>query len=273
MNGRIMQTGICFVLAAMLASSAAGQQSDFEIQRPDGKENFITDQAGLISEADANEINTLCRALLAETATPIIVVTIDSMSDAGRSGIRIETFAHMLFDSWGIGHEKLTINGEEKVWNTGILLLVSKGDRKARIQLGAHWGHRHDEFCQRIMDEAIIPHFKEGEFSGGILAGVQSLASMARDKLEIPAAARKPRPWWHYALVVGAIGLAIFTVVSLVRRGSGGWAWVLWAAVFAIVGFMLYQMLTSSSRSGGGGFSGGSFGGGFSGGGGATGSW
>jgi uncharacterized protein len=73
--------------------------------------------------------------------------------------------------------------------------------------------------------------------------------------------------------VVGAVGLGIFTVISLIRRGSGGWAWLLWGAVFAIVGALLYQMLTSSSRGGGGGFSGGSFGGGSSGGGGATGSW
>jgi uncharacterized protein len=267
-----MQKGILCMLVAVLATCAAGQQDRFEIRRPDGKENFITDQAGLISESDANEINTIARKLLTEKATPILVVTIDSMGEAGGGQMRIETFAHMLFDSWGIGHAKLKINGEEKVWNTGILLLVSKGDRKARIQLGAHWGHRHDEFCQTIMDEAIVPRFKKGEFSGGILAGVKSLASMARDKLEIPAAAKVPRPWWHYALVVGAIGLAIFTVVSLVRRGSGGWAWLLWGAIFAIVGFLLYRMLTQSSR-GGGGFGGGSFGGGFSGGGGATGSW
>ena len=88
-------------------------------------------------------------------------------------------------------------------------------------------------------------------------------------KLELPT---RPRPLWHYALVVGFIGLAIFTIVSLVRRGASGWAWIFWAAVFAIVGTILYQMITSRGN-GGGGFSGGSFGGGSSGGGGATGSW
>ena len=61
-------------------------------------------------------------------------------------------------------------------------------------------------------------------------------------------------------------------MISLVRHGSSGWAWLLWGAVFAIIGVVLYRLLTSSSR-GGGGFSGGSFGGGSSGGGSATGSW
>ena len=117
------------------------------------------------------------------------------------------------------------------------------------------------------MDEFIIHHFKKGEFSAGIVAGVEALDKMAR-KLELPT---RPRPWWHYALIVGFIALAIFTVVSMIRRGSSGWAWLFWAAIFALVGYMLYSFLTRGSRSGG--FGGGSFGGGFSGGGGATGSW
>ncbi len=174
----------------------------------------------------------------------------------------IEPFAMMLFNQWGIGHAQL--NGQD--WNTGILLLVSVGDRKARIELGAGWGHEKDRLCSQIMEELIIPEFKNENYSAGIVAGVDALDKMARGK-EIP---RRPRPWWHYILVLVFIGLAIFTVVSLVRRGSSGWAWLFWAAVFGLIGWMLYRMLTSRSS---GGFSGGSFGGGFSGGGGATGSW
>ena len=117
------------------------------------------------------------------------------------------------------------------------------------------------------MDEHIIFHFKQGRFAEGIVAGVEALDQMGR-KLKLPT---RPRPWWHYALVVGCIGLAIFTIVSLIRRGASGWAWIFWGVVFAFVGTILYQLVTS--RGSGGGFSGGSFGGGSSGGGGATGSW
>jgi uncharacterized protein len=118
------------------------------------------------------------------------------------------------------------------------------------------------------MNELIIPEFKSGDFSGGIVAGVEGLDKMARD-LQLPT---RPRPTWHY--VAGAVffALLVFTVVSLIRRGASGWAWLFWAAVFGIVGTILYQTITSRGR-GGGGFSGGSFGGGFSGGGGASGSW
>jgi len=234
-----------------------------DLERPGDKE-FVRDLAGLIHPADKTKIVQICTDLLKAKATPIIVVTIDSMAAHGGEDLRMETFARLLFDQWGIGHEKLG----DTTWNTGILLLVSKGDRKARIELGAGWGREQDQLCRQIMDEYIVPKFKEGNFSGGIVLGVESLAKMAQG-LKLPT---RPRPWWHYALVLGAVGLGIFTVVSLVRRGSSGWAWLLWGAVFAIIGVVLYQLLTSSSR-GGGGFSGGSYGGGSSGGGGATGSW
>jgi uncharacterized protein len=219
----------------------------------------------MITSEDVQKIRSLCDKLLTDKATPIIVVTIDSMAKHGGEGMRIETFALLLFNQWEIGHAKL----QGQNWNTGILLLVSRGDRKARLQLGAGWSRDHDAVCDRIMQEQIIPRFKEENYSGGIVAGVEALDKMARG-LELPT---KPRPWWHYLLVVAFIGLLIFTIVSLIRRGASGWAWLLWAAIFGALGYLLYTLLASRGSSGGGGFSGGSFGGGFSSGGGATGSW
>ncbi|MFN3149515.1 TPM domain-containing protein [Bremerella sp.] len=250
------------MLSLLVASTASAIQID--IEKP-GEREFVRDQAEMITPEDEEKIRELCDQLLTEKATPIIVITIDSMAQHGGEGLRVETFATLLFDQWGIGHAE--INGQE--WNTGILLLVSKNDRKARIELGGGWGRREDGLCRQIMDEQIIPRFKQGEFSAGIVAGVESLDKMAR-KLELPT---KPRPLWHYAVGAGFVGLAIFTAVSLYRRGSSGWAWAFWAVVFTVVGAILYHMATSRGSGGGGGFSGGSFGGGSSGGGGATGSW
>ncbi len=264
MHGPSFQTRLVAALALpvllLLGAAPAGAvRLDLE---PPGDREFIRDLAELITPEHEKQIKQACDKLLTEKATPIIVVTIPSMAAHGGADLRIETFARLLFDQWGVGHAKL--GGQD--WNTGILLLVAKGDRKARIELGAGWKREKDALCSKIMDELIIPAFKQGKFSEGIVAGVAALDKMARG-LKLPT---RPRPWWHYLLVVGFIGLAIFTIVSLVRRGSSGWAWVFWGVVFAIVGYLLYNMLTRRS---GGGFSGGSFGGGFSGGGGASGSW
>lgn len=256
-----------FLLATIVslgANSGGLWAVEIDIARP-GEREFVLDLANVLDPADKQHIRELCDKLLTDKATPIVVVTIDAMENHGGSGMRIETFATLLFNQWGIGHEKLN----DQLWNTGILLLVSIGDRKARIELGAGWGREKDSLCDQIMHQQIIPRFKQGDFSGGIVAGVESLDKMARE-LQLPTV---PRPWWHYALVIGSIGLGIFTVVSLIRRGSSGWAWLFWAAVFAVVGTLLYHMLTNRGGGSGGGFSGGSFGGGFSGGGGSTGSW
>ena len=116
------------------------------------------------------------------------------------------------------------------------------------------------------MDEQIIPNFKEGNYPQGIIAGVVGLEHMARG-LELPPPVK---PKWFFPVVTISIILFIFTVVSLIRRGSSGLAWLFWGVVFSILFFVILSALRSSNS---GGFGGGSFGGGFSGGGGASGSW
>ena len=250
-----------FALAPTVASAQG--KLPIPIERP-GQHEFIRDLAGLIDERDKHEIRQICAKLLREKATPIIVVTIESMAKYNGAGMRIDIFARLLFDEWGIGHAKL--RGEP--WNTGILLLVSKEDRKARIELGAGWAHDKDAQCQRIMSERIVPFFKRGDFSGGILSGVESLDKMAHG-LEIPD---PPLPWWTYALI-GAFFAVVFTsFVSLVQSGTHGWGFVFWSITIGIVTWLLIQMLTNRSSNGYGG-DGGSFDGGCSGGGGADGGW
>lgn len=256
----------CVLLVLLAVLGAPAVAGDFRINLdPPGPREFILDKANKLDAPTKEKLRAKCDKLLTDKATPIIIVTINSMAEYDGGSLRIETFARLLFDQWQVGIAKL---GDQN-WNTGILLLVSVNDRKSRIELGAGWGRDKDELCQQIMAEQIIPRFKQGDFSGGITAGVESLDAMARGK-ELPTV---PQPWWHFALMAACIGLAIFTVVSMIRRGASGWAWLLWGVVFSVIGYLLYTFLTSSSSGGSGGFSGGSFGGGSSGGGGASGSW
>jgi len=272
---RVLLQGV-LVLAALVAAAVplapcraqTTPPGTITLDRP-GPRDFILDRANLLAPADRERIKKICDKLLTEKAVPIIVVTIDSMGDYGGAGMRIETFATLLFNQWGIGQPKVN----DQSWNRGILLLVSKNDRKARIELGADWRHDQDVLAQSIMNDQIVPKFKAGDFSGGIAAGVEALDKMARG-LQLPKAVAPPVTWQQTAIVLALAGVAVFTVVSLIRHGTGGWAWLMWGAIFAAVGYLIYSLVTNRSGSGdGGGFSGGSFGGGFSGGGGASGSW
>ncbi|MCH2025061.1 MAG: TPM domain-containing protein [Verrucomicrobiales bacterium] len=278
-----MKRNLCRALSTLfffLVIEEPGAANEIEnIPKPDER-GFIVDLANLISPEDEDHIWTKADELLTDTATPIIIVTINRMSDhADLRNMRIENFAQILFDQWGIGHLELP-GLEPEDSNKGVLLLVSKGDRKARIELGAGWGREMDWRCQEIMNRIIVPAFKAGDFSGGIVQGFDSLEDMVRNGVnyygdggnyndEIVGYERE-KTLNDYLFLAAIIVLVVFTVVSMARSGTNGAAWIFWSTVFGTIFFIIVIL---SFVGGGGGFSGGSYGGGSSGGGGASGSW
>jgi uncharacterized protein len=242
------------VLAVVLgfaAWDAEAQRVTFPARPP--AENFYVDEAGIIAQAEARAIDEAAAALLRDHQVPLIVVTISSLAAHNAAGYTIERYAFELFNEWGIGSERR---------NYGMLLMVSKGDRRARIELGAAWGHSYNVQAQEIMSTLVIPRFKEEKFSEGILAGVRGMDAMARG-LALP---KPEQPWWVIPLMLGALGLAIAVIVSLFKSGRKGWGW----ALIALLAVVLFFLLRSAAQARG---SGGAFGGGSSGGGGASGSW
>jgi uncharacterized protein len=168
---------VLFVLPALSLTRGDGSEGRIRLDPP-GPREFVLDKANLLDPATKATIQQECGKLLTEHATPIVVVTIPSMAQYGGTNLQIESFARLLFNQWQIGIPRLN----KENWNTGILLLVSSGDRRARIELGAGWRHDSDPVCQQIMDQQIIPYFKRGDYADGIAAGVKALDAMARQK-------------------------------------------------------------------------------------------
>jgi uncharacterized protein len=260
---------------------------------------FIQDYAGILPTETRDRIGHIQDRAFTSNDTPIVVVTVRTMADYGFAGSTIEQFATQWFNTWQIG--KRAPDGT--LINRGMLLIVSVGDRKARIELGADWAHDADAHAKGIMDNAIIPSFKQGNFPEGIHNGVAALAELAGVG---PANVPKPSPTetvtqWvdqaagsaqvttsplpkHIILIASALG-ALLIGLSFVfpnqRKfllGAGivlilG-AWLFWAMLF------VFALLTKGGKGSRGGSSGGGFSssggfssGGFSGGGGASGSW
>lgn len=227
-------------------------QASFAAEFPDKppKTDFFVDRANLLNEAAKKSINETALALLREEQIPLFVVTIPSLSAYEASGLGIEGYALELFNHWGIGSQDR---------NYGMLLLVSSGDRKARIELGAAFERNYDRQANDIMQSLIIPGFKRGDFPVGITDGVRGMDAMARG-LQLPKATA---PWWFIpAIILGAI-FFVALIYNLFKTGRKGWAW----ALIAFLAVVLFFLLRNSGGSGGG------FGGGSGGGGGATGSW
>ncbi len=250
MTAKTMQGGVA-VLVGLLAAAVAAAAVSFPEKPP--ADHFYRDEAGLIHEAEGREIDRIAGELLKEQQIPIVVVTIDSLAAHGAAGYTIERYAAELFDHWGIGSQRR---------NYGMLLLVSRGDRRARIELGTAWGHATDLQAQQVMNTLIVPEFRNGNYSEGILAGVRGMDAMARG-LQLP---RPKQPWWALPLLIALIALVVGVIVSLFKSGRTGWGW----ALIIALGALLFFLLRAAARSGG---SGGAFGGGSSGGGGASGSW
>ena len=63
-----------------------------------------------------------------------------------------------------------------KEGDNGVLLLVARDDRKVRIEVGQGLeGDLPDAYARRIIDYQITPHFKNGDYASGILAGVMGI--------------------------------------------------------------------------------------------------
>jgi uncharacterized protein len=244
----------------MLARHSAGKDyGDF----PEPDNGYVTDTIGMLSSDQEERIERWLWVTESKTGVEIAVVIIDSIKNyPGTPQAGIEPFATALFNAYGIGNLPK---------NDGVLLLVAKKDRKARIELGAGYSFRDDDAMQ-IMDGDIIAHFKKDEYADGVTEGVQGLM------LEF-ASLRVGYNWVLiiYVLAIPVVGAIAF---SLFRRGKKGWGWVCVGLLIMLVLGAIWILRTTykhlpESSSGGwssGGFGGG-FGGGFSGGGGATGSW
>ena len=225
---------------------------------------YVTDLDDLLSDDEEERIEVWLWQAESRTGIEIAVVTVPSFRHyPGTPSRSIETFARGLFDSWGIGNMPA---------NDGVLLLVALTDRKVRIELGAGYANTRDADAARIIQEVILPHFRDDDYSKGITAGVQAIgAELASLRFGFPR-----RLVW----IAGASLAGILIALSLFRNGKRGWGWVVVGLVVVLL-FFLFRMLQwivrnmpesgSSSWSAGG--VGGSFGGGSSGGGGVTGSW
>ncbi len=271
------------MLAGVLVSGPASAQ-DFPA-RPAGP---ILDQAQLLPPAEEAALAQRLRAYNAQTGRAIIIATVPSLQ-----GQTIERYAADLFAEWGIG-------GEAR--DQGLLLLVAPQERAVRIEVG--YGltpYVTDILSGRIIREEITPRFRQGDFAGGIGAGVDTLITQlnrspedaaavaeAAAAAERAGAARQGGP--GASTIMGAVfwGAMILGFMFLFGRGRGGRPHRRYGAARTVGNVLLWHAIGSAvgaaSRGGGfggggGGFGGGGgggfggFGGGMSGGGGASGSW
>ena len=204
------------------------------------------------------------------TSSAIVIVTVPDLQ-----GYDIAEVSLKYLRAWGIG---------VKDKNNGVLILVSKADHKARIETGYGMeGVLPDILAKQIIDQRMIPFFKNNDYYAGFNNAVDAIIQAAAGEYKAdPAAQKTGRPSVGTIILLAVI---FFVIISLFSSGGGGGGSYMSRKgskdfLGGLPWFLLGSMLGGGGRGGGGGGGGGfggggfgGFGGGGGGGGGASGGW
>lgn len=158
-------------LAVVFLAGASELPAAGELPPQPAPNEFLHDLAGVLNEEDAERLRAMQAATFASQDIPIVVVTIQRITDFDPNAGSIENLARRWFDHWGIGSPQR---------NHGMLVLVSIEDRAARIELGAAWGRLADGATAGIMDRSMVPEFRNGNYGAGLRRGVEELQKLAQ---------------------------------------------------------------------------------------------
>jgi len=276
-------------LAAVICAMQWGAPALAEVAVPALRAR-VTDLTGTLSEAQRAELEASLAAYEARRGSQMAVLMLPSTKPE-----EIEQYAIRVAEAWKVGRKGV---------DDGVILVVAKDDRRVRIEVGYGLeGAIPDSVAQRVIDERLVPRFREGDFFGGLRDAADQLIRLAegeklpppsgRARGDLPDPASFLVPALFAALVIGTVLKALLGRLpgSLATgAGLGAIAWVLFGAtiaLFAAVGAFLVAFLNTGVGRGGrwssgggswGGSSGGSSsswggGGGGFGGGGSSGRW
>ncbi len=206
-----------FLLVLALAAPAAALEVPFLSGR-------VNDHAAMLSDASRQNLETALKDFQDRTGHQVAVLTLDSLE-----GAPLEDFSLKVSRTWALGR---------KGQNDGILFLISKSDRKLRIEVGHGLeGTIPDALAGRIISDVVVPLFRSGDYEGGIAAGVRAIISAAEGAYApAPRAERDDfaRMGILEKLLISAFVfsiLGLFEFVGLVAPGMG------WFLYFFLIPF------------------------------------
>jgi uncharacterized protein len=242
---------LAVVSALLVCAGILARPQDAGI--PPAPDRWATDRAGFLSSDTVAALDARLEAFERETGHQVLVYV-------GRTtgGAALEEWAVRAFEAWKVGRKGL---------DDGLVLFITSGDRKARIEVGYGLEDRvPDVRAYRVINEILVPGLRSGRPDAAVTEAVSSLLSLisGRDAglgpggTGTPSRSRRGGSAFNTILVVA--GLIFFLILFITNPSLALW--------------LLFSMF-SGGRGGGRGGGGGGFsgGGGRSGGGGASGSW
>lgn len=180
----------------------------------------IVDQAALLDAAAEERISSRLAVLEADTGAQLAVLTIPSLQ-----GEALEPFAIEVARTWALGQ-----TGRDN----GLLILVSRDDREVRIEVGRGLeGALTDLLTNRIIDERMVPQFREGDFGGGIEAAVEAMDPIIRG--EPMPALETPSLGPLVGAIITTVLVIVMSVLGLAAMAVGGaFAWIVYLVMMPL---------------------------------------
>ncbi len=246
-----------FVLLLIIIVTLAAANFSYAVNVPEKPYNYVVDLAGIVDNNTEMKLNRYLRELEDKTTAQLAILTIKSLEGESIEDFSI-TVAH---DKWKLG---------QKGKDNGVLLLISLGDKKYRIEVGYGLeGVLPDSLVGSIGRDYLVPFFRKGNYSKGIYIATLAIANeiasesgtQITDMPKLKRSAQRVKTGQAPGFLKKIVSLVFFIVLLFLFIKNPRLLLVL--LLFSSMGGR------SSSWGGGGGFGGGS--GGFSGGGGGFG--
>lgn len=251
--GSLFHSAVKAILLLLFTSSFSFSQIPDKPNPP----KLVNDFAGMLSASERTALENKLVAYDDSTSTQIVIVTVANLGDD-----EVAHFAYTLGDKWGVGRKNK---------DNGVVILISKETRDVFIAPGKGMeGPLPDAYCRRIVDNIIVPKFKEGKYYEGLNEATDIIIKLAAGEFVNDVSGTEPEIPLAGIIIIAIIILIILSIIFRNKnRGGGGYigrgGWT--GPVFFPGGFGS----GSGGSFGGGGFGG--FGGGSFGGGGAGGKW
>jgi uncharacterized protein len=254
-----------YLIAALFGLLATATAADFGALKP---QDYLSDFAGVVDAGAARQINAYCARVEQTTGAQIALVVLP-----GLQGEPIEDVANLLYRKWGVGQKKT---------NEGVLVLLSIGDRRTRMEVGYGLEPILPDGSAGALLRDMRPALREANYGAAMAAAAVSLGEKIAASKGVSLGDAPVRPRRRPArslpisplMIVGGVVLLLLLLGG--RRGGGGGG----GGGF-LAGMFLGNLMSGGGRgNSGGGFGGydsgdgfGGFGGGDSGGGGASSDW
>ena len=189
----------------------------------------VNDYAGMLSSGARQRLESELAAFEQAESTQVVILTVPSLE-----GEPIEQFGIKVAEAWRIG---------QKGTDNGVILILSKQDRKIRIEVGRGLeGRLTDLTSGRIIRNEMTPLLKAGDIDGGIAAGLRAV--MAAVKGEYAAAPRdlqqgkRSAPPIFTLLIVALVICVFLGAISRVLSGAAG------AALLPLAAWLSFSSLS-----------------------------